>query len=81
MEPQEQFCCYEKKCKSKNNCLCIIFYIALALFVGIIGVILGAALSSTILAALPAIIVLAIILGLLTIFFLILCLCKRQKKM
>ena len=48
--------------KANKSCSCIEIVIAIlaALFIGIIGVIIGAALSVAILAALPAIIVLAV---------------------
>lgn len=82
MEPQEQFCCYETKCKkdNKRNCLGIVTIILLTLFALVIGLLIGAALSTTILGALPAIIILAIVLGILLLLTIIMYFCKRDKK-
>ena len=60
MEPQETIYCFnnkETKCHEKKNCLGIVGVILLALFTLVIGLLIGAALSTVILAALPAIIV------------------------
>ena len=82
MEPQETIYCFnnkETKCHEKRNCLGIVGVILLALFTLVIGLLIGAALSTVILAALPAIIVLAIILGLLLLLTVILMLCNKKK--
>lgn len=83
MEPQEKvYCCYEKeeaKYGKKKNCLDIITVILLAAFTTVIGLLVGAALSTTILGALASIIVLAIVLGILLILSIILLLCNRKK--
>ena len=80
MEPQEKVIyCYnnkEDKCKEKKNCLGIVAVILLTAFTFTIGILIGAALA---LVALPAIIVLAIILGLLLLLTVILMLCNRKK--
>ena len=78
--------CEEKtpECKNKNNkCSCIDLVIAIltTLFVGIIGVILGAALSSAILSALAAVIVLAITLLILLLLSIITAICCKQNNM
>lgn len=83
MEPQEDFCCYEPKkcCKNKKiNCLGIVEIILLSLFTLVIGLLIGAALSTIILGALAAIIVLAVILGILLLLVGILYFCKKDKK-
>ncbi|MCI8470189.1 MAG: hypothetical protein HFJ35_01620 [Clostridia bacterium] len=85
MEPQETIYCYdnrEEKCAKKRNCLGIVAIILLTAFVFVIGLIIGAALATTILVALPAVIVLAVVLGLLLILTIILmvCNCKKEKK-
>ena len=83
MEPQEKIYCYdnrEEKCNKKRNCLYIVATILLAAFTLVIGIIIGAALAGTILVALPAIIVLAIVLGLLLLLTIILMLCNRKKE-
>ncbi len=83
MEPQEKIYCYdnrEEKCNKKRNCLYIVATILLVAFTLVIGIIIGAALAGTILVALPAIIVLAIVLGLLLILTLILLVCCRKKE-
>lgn len=77
--------CYENR-PQKNKCSCIEVVIAIlaALFIGIIGVIIGAALSVVILAALPAVIVLAVVLLILLILSIIIaicCKCKNKKHM
>ena len=78
MEPQG---CYDNKktCK-KRNCIGIISVILLSAFLSVIGIIVGAVFSATILEALSAIIVLAVILGLLLILSVILMYCKKEKK-
>ena len=83
MEPQEKIYCYdnrEEKCNKRRNCLYIVATILLAAFTLVIGIIIGDALAGTIIAALPAIIVLAIVLGLLLILTLILLVCCRKKE-
>lgn len=84
MEPQEKIYCYdnhekEEKCTKKRNCLGIVAIILLAAFVFVIGLIIGAALYSTILSALSAIIVLAIVLGLLLLITIIFMICNNKK--
>ena len=78
MEPQG---CYDNKktCK-KRSCLDIVSVILLSAFLFVIGIIVGAVLSATILEALSAIIVLAVILGLLFILSIIFAICKKEKK-
>ena len=83
MEPQEKIYCYdnrEEKCYKKRNCLYIVATILLAAFTLVIGIIIGIALASRIFVALPSIIVLAIVLGLLLILTLILLVCCRKKE-
>ncbi len=79
MEPQEYNCCNEKKCKCKS-CFDIISIILGIIFIGVIGILIGAAISETILNALSAVIVLAIILGMLLLLNIILLICKKNKK-
>lgn len=83
MEPQEKVIyCYnnkENKCKEKKNCLGIIAVILLTAFTFTIGLLIGAALALIVLISLPAIIVLAIILGLLLLLTVILMLCNKKK--
>ena len=78
--------CGENKhpgCKNKGNkgCSCIEVVIAIlsALFIGVIGIIIGAALSVAILAALPSIIVLAVVLFILLVLSIIVALCCKAK--
>ena len=55
MEPQETIYCYEKKddkCSKKANCLEIVAVILLAILTFVIGLLIGAALSTAILGAL-----------------------------
>ena len=66
-----------KKCK--NSCLNIVIAILAALFIGVIGVIIGAALSIIILLALPAVIVLAIVLFILLVLSIIVAICCKCK--
>ena len=87
MEPQEKVCCYdntrhgcEYKEENKKNCLGIIATILLAAFTTVIGIILGASLAGTFLAALAAIVVLAVVLGLFLILTITLLICKKNKK-
>lgn len=83
MEPQEKIYCYdnrEEKCNKKRNCLYIVATILLAAFTLVIGIIIGIALASRTFVALPSIIVLAIVLGLLLILTLILLVCCRKKE-
>ncbi len=69
------------KDKKNNKCSCIYIVIAIlaALFIGVIGILIGAALSVTILAALAAIIVLAIVLFVLLVLSIIVAICCRNK--
>ena len=83
MEPQfKEGYCEEKKekCCKKKNCLGIIATILLTLFTLSIGLLVGAALSSTILAQLPAFIVVAVILGILLALTAIYMLCRKKEK-
>ena len=87
MEPQEKVCCYDntrhgceyKEENKKNNCLGIVATILLAAFTTVIGIIIGASLAGTFLEALAAIIVLAVVLGILLILTLILLFCNKGK--
>ena len=65
---------------SKCSCVYVIIAILAALFVGVIGIIIGAALSTVVLAALAAIIVLAIVLLILLVITIILAICNKNKK-
>lgn len=83
MEPQETIYCYdnrEKKCDRRKNCLGIVAIILLAAFTFVIGLLIGAAIAGIIFLSLPAVIVLAVILGLLLILTMILMLCNRKKE-
>lgn len=68
--------------KTNKNCACIQIVIAIlaALFIGVVGIIIGAALSLIILLSLPAVIVLAVILFLLLVLSIIVAICCRKKK-
>ena len=82
MEQQETIYCFEnkeRKCAEKKNCLGIVAIILLALFTFTIGLLIGAALALVILISLPAIIVLAIILGLLLLLTVILMICNKKR--
>ena len=82
MEQQETIYCFEnkeRKCQKNKNCLGIIAIILLTAFAFTIGLLIGAALALVILISLPAIIVLAIILGLLLLLTIILMLCNKKK--
>lgn len=82
MDNQDIIYCYdnkEDKCPKKKNCLNIVFVILLSLFTFVIGLLIGAALSTVILGALAAIIILAIILAILLILTIILMLCNKKK--
>ena len=84
MEPEENmYCCYtnkEEKCEKKRNCLGIVAIILLTIFSFVIGLLVGSALALIVLISLPAIIVLAIILGLLLLITVILMPCNRKKE-
>ena len=83
MEPQETIYCYdnrEKKCDKRKNCLGIVAIILLASFTFVIGLLIGAAIAGVIFLSLPAVIVLAVILGLLLILTIILMLCNTKKE-
>ena len=72
----------EPKCKCKKckiSCLGIVIAILAALFIGVVGIILGAALSGVILAALAAVIVLAVVLLILLVINIILAVCVKSK--
>lgn len=78
MEPQVTICCNKKE--NKNSvCKYIILLILLALFTATIGIIIGAALSTTFLNALAALIILAIVLFVLTVIEIIRIQCKNKK--
>lgn len=84
LEPQEGAYYYEDnkhedKCSRKRNCLGIIAIILLTLFTFVIGLLVGAALAIIVFLSLPAIIVLAIILGLLLLLTIILIICNKKK--
>ena len=82
MEPQDTIYCYdnkETKYKNKKNCLGIVAAILLAAYTTVIGIIIGASLAGTFLEALAAIIVLAVVLGILLILTLILLFCNKGK--
>ena len=82
MEQQETIYCFnnkEKKCKENKSCLGIIAVILLTAFTFTIGLLIGAALALVILISLPAIIVLAIILGILLLLTVTLMLCNKKK--
>ena len=80
MEPQDN-CYFERKCCNKRrNCLGLIIVVLAVLFFGVIGALIGAAISETVLGALAAVIVLAIALGVLLILSIILEICKKEKK-
>lgn len=82
MEPQDTIYCYdnkEPKGKNKKNCLETVAAILLAAFTTVIGIIIGASLAGTFLEALAAIIVLAVVLGILLILTLILLFCNKGK--
>ncbi len=78
MEEHVTISCNKKEGK---KCLCnwVILAILVALFTFVIGLIIGAALSSGILGALAAIIVLAVILLILIIVQVILLICCKDK--
>lgn len=82
MEPQENYVCYEnikqEKCP-KVKCLGIVTILLLTAFAVTIGLIIGAALASTFLENIGAMIVLAIVFGILFIIAGILLLCNRKK--
>lgn len=82
MEQQETIYCFENKereCQENKSCLGIVAVILLTAFTFTIGLLIGAALALVILFSLPAIIVLAVILGLLLLLTVILMLCNRKK--
>lgn len=80
MEPQEYTCCYEptKKCR-KTNCLAIVAAILGILFFFVLGLLIGAALATTFLDNLAAIIVLGVVLLVLLILTIILLVCKKPR--
>ena len=80
MEPQEVYCFNNKEEKCcKIKCLNVIIAILLTAFSFVIGLIIGASLAGTFIEALAAIIVLAVVLGILLITI-ILKLCNDRKK-
>ena len=84
MEPQGNNYCYENKevkGTNKKNCFSMIANIILTAFALVLGIIVGAEISVTILEAISAIIVLAIVLGLLFILTIIaICIGKKDKR-
>ena len=79
MEPQEQkIYCYCNKDWRNRGCIGIAVAIFFVAFAFTIGLIIGAALSGTILDALAAVIVLAIVLFILFIVSIILQNCRRR---
>lgn len=81
MEPQEVFCYDKKEEKCNNKCFGIITVILAIAFTFVLGLLIGAAaLATEILASFGAIIVLAVILGLLLILSIILLVCNRKKE-
>lgn len=82
MEPQENYICYENKKQEKCpkvKCLGIVTVILLTVFAVAIGLIIGASLAGVFLWNMAAMIVLAIVLGILFIISLILLLCNTKK--
>lgn len=82
MEPQENYICYENKKQEKCpkvKCLGIVTVILLTVFAVAIGLIIGASLAGVFLGNMAAMIVLAIVLGILFIISLILLLCNTKK--
>ena len=82
MEPNDiKCCCVMEKKDKKCACLDIILCILLTLFVGTIGLILGAAFATTLLANIAVLILGTVLLGLLLILTLIykICACKKNK--
>lgn len=77
MEPQEYY--LTKGC-FKNKCLISIISILLVAFFTTIGIIIGASVAETIVAAMAAMITLAISLGILLIIPIILLICNRRRK-
>lgn len=70
MKSQEKivYCCDNRKCKKRTNCLGVTAVVLLALFTFVIGLLIGVALA-LILISLPTIIVLSVILSLLLLLF------------
>lgn len=82
MEPQENYICYENKKQEKCpkvKCLGIVTVILLTVFAVAIGLIIGASLAGVFLENMAAMIVLAIVLGILFVISLILLLCNTKK--
>lgn len=84
MEPQEiNYCCINNKNDKNKGCKCIAInlIILIALFVGVIGLILGAVFSAALLANIAVLILGAVIVGLLTILTIIykICICNKKK--
>lgn len=67
--------------KENKSCSCIEIVIAIlaALFIGVVGIIIGAALSLIILLSLPAVIVLAVVLFILLVLSIIIAICCKNK--
>lgn len=83
MQLNEVKCYYSLKEKKDKRCNCleIIFYILLFLFIGLIGLILGAVFSRILLNNMQILILGIVILGLLLVLIFIykMCLCKKNK--
>lgn len=82
MEDRESIFCYdntEDKCPIKKNCLGIVETILLTLFSFVVGLIIGAIFTEVIILALPAVIVLAITLGLSLLLTFIFIVCDKKK--
>ena len=80
-DSQVTISCNRRKDRENKRCLCnwIILAVLIAIFTFTIGLIIGAALSETFLAALAAIIVFAIIIAILIIIQIILIACCKEK--
>ena len=82
MEPQEpNYCCINNK-KENRTCKCISLnlIILIALFIGAIGLILGAVFAETLIANIAVLILGAVIVGILTILTIIFKVCTCFKK-
>jgi len=77
MEPEVTICRGRKK--GKADCNIAVLFILSILFAFTLGLLIGAAISGTILENLAAIIVLAILLGILILVQLIRLICRKEK--
>ena len=87
VEPQISITCNEdnnrRKCRCRGcraSCGFIVLTILITLFALTLGLIIGAAVSETILGALAALIVLAIVLFILAIIKIIMCVCEGRRE-